>query len=242
MRMRLKLKKSTTQLIAIVMMSLLAGLAVFTYTTGVEARVKSNQETTEIFLVTSQISLGTPLNTAYSQGYIQKSNIPKNLVPAGALTKIDTNNSELLAIQTLQPGQILLESNFGLSAANTGSLVIPDGELAVTVSLSDPARVANFLQPGSEITIFVTGQNGKQKFTGVLIPKAKVLAVGNQVLPSQGGAAGTNTSALITVAVNPSQAKKLIHASQTLALYFGLRTTGVDFGDSLTINDETILN
>ena len=241
MKMRPKLKKSTTQLIAIVLMSLLAGLAVFTYTTGVEARVKSNQETLDIYLVKSQILLGTSLNTAISQGYAEKSSLPRNLVPAGALTSVTSQNSELLAIQTLQPGQILLENNFGLSAANTGSLVIPDGELAVTVSLSDPARVANFVQPGAEISIFVTGQNGKQKFTSVLIPRAKVLAVGNQVLPTQ-GAVGSNTSSLITVAVNPLQAKKLIHASQTLSLYFGLRTTGVDFGDSYSINDETILN
>ena len=150
--MRPKLKKSTTQLIAIVLMSLLAGLAVFTYTTGVEARVKSNQETLDIYLVKSQISLGTSLNTAISQGYAEKSSFTKNLVPAGALTSVTSQNSELLAIQTLQPGQILLENNFGLSAANTGSLVIPDGELAVTVSLSDPARVANFVQPGAEIS------------------------------------------------------------------------------------------
>ena len=136
----------------------------------------------------------------------------------------------------------ILQNNFGVSAANTGALVIPDGQLAVTVSLSDPARVASFLQPGSEITIFVTGQSGNTKYTQVLIPRTQVLAVGSQVLQTPDGASGGNTSALITVAVTPLQAKRLVHASQTLSLYFGLRTAGVDFGSSTPVTDDSLFN
>jgi pilus assembly protein CpaB len=242
MRIRLvpKVKKSSIQVVAIVLLSCLSGLAVFTYTSGVENRVRSTQQTTNVYLTTKQIPIGTGLGSAINQGYLELKKFPLESVPSGAISLIDSRNSELVALQTLQPGQILIQSNFGVTAANTGALVIPDGLLAITVSLSDPARVASFLEPGSEISIFVTGQSGNSKFTQVLIQRTQVLAVGNQVLPNPAGAAGTNTSALITVAVSPVQAKRLIHASQTLSLYFGLRTAGVDFGVSSSVTDENI--
>lgn len=240
-RVQAGMKKTTFQLIAIVVLSVLSGLAIYLYTSGVESRVLSRQQTTPVLIVLQQIPIGTPLGTAIKQGYAQEKQFPHDSVPAQVMPTTNSSNSELVALQTLQPGQILLQSNFGASAANTGALVIPDGELAITVSLSDPARVASFLQPGSEITVFVTGQKDKTKFTQVLIPQAKVLAVGSQVQPAPSGAAGTNNSALITVAVSPQQAKRLVHASQTLSLYFGLRTTGVDFGLSTAVTDDSIL-
>ena len=223
LQLRPKFKKSTLQFVAIACLAGISGLAVFTYTSGVESRVRSSQETTDVYITTKQIPIGTGLGSALNQGYLESRKFPLASVPTGAVNKIDARNSELLALQTLQPGQILLASNFGITAANTGALVIPDGQLAITVSLSDPARVASFLQPGSEISIFVTGQSGNSKFTQVLIQRAQVLAVGDQVLPNPNGVAGSNTSALVTVAVSPTQAKRLIHASQTLSLYFGLQ-------------------
>ena len=241
LRLRPKIKKSTLQFLAIVCLSAIAGFAVFTYTSGVESRVRSSQVTTDVFITTRQIPIGTGLGSALNQGYLESRKFPLDSVPTGAINRVDAQNSELLALQTLQPGQILLTSNFGITAANTGALVIPDGQLAITVSLSDPARVASFLQPGSEISIFVTGQSGNSKFTQVLIQRTQVLAVGTQVLPNPNGVVGSNSSALITVAVSPTQAKRLVHASQTLSLYFGLRTAGVDFGISNPVTDASIL-
>ena len=242
LKVRSKMKKTTAQLIVIVLLSVLSGLSIYTYTSGVESRLRSNQQTTAVLIALQQIPIGTALGSAINQGYIEEKQFPHDSVPTQAMSSINASNSDLVALQTLQPGQLLLQSNFGVSAANTGALVIPDGQLAVTVSLSDPARVASFLQPGSEITIFVTGQSGNAKFTQVLIPRTQVLAVGSQVLPTPDGAASGNTSALITVAVTPLQAKRLVHASQTLSLYFGLRTAGVDFGTSSPVTDDSLFN
>ena len=239
---RSKIKKSTLQLVAIVVLSVLSGLAIYTYTSGVESRVRASEQTTPIYITLKQIPVGTALGSAINQGYIEQKQFPRDSVPSQAITLVNTANANLVAMQTLQPGQIILQNNFGVTAANTGALVIPDGQLAVTVSLSDPAHVAGFLQPGSEITIFVTGSKDKVKFTDVLITRTQVLAIGGQVMPVTNGGSNGNTSPLITVAVTPEQAKKLVHASQTLALYFGLRTTGVDFGTSAAVTDDSILN
>ncbi len=238
---RSKMKKSTVQMIAIILLSVLSGLAIYTYTSGVESRIRASEKTTPIYITLKQIPIGTALGSAINQGYIEQKQFPVVSVPSKAITLVNTANANLVALQTLQPGQILLENNFGVTAANTGALVIPDGQLAVTVTMSDPAHVAGFLQPGSEITIFVSGSKGKNKFTDVLIARTQVLAIGSQVLPSTNGGTSNNTSPLITVAVSPDEAKQLIHAAQTLSLYFGLRTAGVDFGTSAAVTDENLL-
>jgi pilus assembly protein CpaB len=242
LKLRSKMKKTTVQFIVILLLSVLSGLSIYTYTSGVESRLRSSQQTTAVLIALQQIPIGTALGSVINQGYIEEKQFPQEAVPTQALSSVNASKSDLVALQTLQPGQLLLQNNFGVSAANTGALVIPDGQLAVTVSLSDPARVASFLQPGSEITIFVTGQSGNTKYTQVLIPRTQVLAVGSQVLPTPDGASGGNTSALITVAVTPLQAKRLVHASQTLSLYFGLRTAGVDFGSSTPVTDDSLFN
>jgi pilus assembly protein CpaB len=236
------LKKSTMQLIVIILLSVLSGLAIYTYISGVESRVRSTQQTTPVFIVLQQIPIGTPLGTAINQGYIEEKQFPRDSVPAESVSVINALNSNLVTLQTLQPGQVVLQTNLGERAANTGSLVIPDGQLAVTISLSDPAHVASFLQPGSEVTIFATGQSGKVKFTQVLISRTQVLAVGNQVIPQSDGTASQNTSALITVAVTPVQANELIHASQTLSLYFGLRSAGVEIDGLPRITDDSLFS
>lgn len=239
---RPKLKKTTVQFVVIILLSILSGLSIYAYTSGIESRIRSDQETTSVLIAVRQIEIGTTLSSAQSQGYIEEKLFPRGSAPTQAIPAVNVTNGDLMALQTLQPGQLLLQTNFGASAANTGALIIPDGQLAVTVSMSDPARVASFLQPGSEIAIFVTGQGGNTKFTQVLITRTKVLAVGSQTLPSAGGASSGNTSALITVAVTPTEAKRLVHASQTLSLYFGLRTAGVDFGLNAPVTDQSLLN
>lgn len=239
---RPKLKKTTVQFVVIILLSALSGLSIYAYTSGIESRIRSGQETTSVLIAIRQIEIGMTLSSAEGQGYVEHRLFPRGSAPTQALPAVNSSNGDLMALQTLQPGQILLQTNFGVSAANTGALIIPDGELAVTVSMSDPARVASFLQPGSEIAIFVTGQSGNTKFTQVLITRTKVLAVGSQTLPSASGASSGNTSALITVAVSPTEAKRLVHASQTLSLYFGLRTAGVDFGFSTPVTDESLFN
>jgi pilus assembly protein CpaB len=240
LRVRSTLKKSTVQLIVIILLSVLSGLAIYTYISGVESRVRSTQQTTPVFIVLQQIPIGTALGTAINQGYIEEKQFPRDSVPTESVSVINALNSNLVTLQTLQPGQVVLQRNLGERAANTGALVIPDGQLAVTISLSDPAHVASFLQPGSEVTIFATGQSGKVKFTQVLISRTQVLAVGNQVISQSDGTASQNASALITVAVTPVQANELIHASQTLSLYFGLRSAGVEIDGLSRITDDSL--
>lgn len=236
--MKQKSSNSATRTVAMLSLSILAGLAVFFYTSGVETRVKSEISTANVYVVTQEIPLGTSVNSIITSNLVEKKAFPIPAIPTDALTEAMVQNNSKVALYALHPGQVLLMSNFGETANNTGALQIPNGKLAVTLSLPDPAHVASFIQPGSQITIYASGQDSNAKFTRVLIPATQVLAVGTQVVPNNSG----SSSSLITVLVSPEDSKRLIFATQNYSLYFGLRTDGVSFGPAGVITDKNLFN
>ncbi len=94
--------------------------------------------------------------------------------------------------------------------------------MAVTVETGAPEQVAGYVQPGSQVAIFLTytvlDSNGTKtniERTRVLLPRVEVLAVGTYQ-PSRNGTAPTvrqrhrASSLLLTVAVNQAEAERLI--------------------------------
>ena len=117
------------------------------------------------------------------------------------------------------------------------------------MSLSDPARVGDFVRPGSFLTIFMsynlkdTGATEQAKAfndadvkgTSVLLDNVKVIAMGaNSLTPQQPAGDRRRTARpqrrpnatpqfLVTVEVTPEHATKLIHGINNYTLYAGLR-------------------
>ncbi len=75
-------------------------------------------------------------------------------MPAGALKTIDADNNALLALSDIQPGEILLADRFGSTPVGAKAIEVPSGMLAMSVELTDPARVGKFVTPGSHIAIY----------------------------------------------------------------------------------------
>ncbi len=129
------------------------------------------------------------------------------------------------------------------SPATRSNLPIPEGKLAVSVQLADPARVAGFVAPGSEVAIFLTIEGGRgadSEVTRVLLPKVQVIATGATTLVSTITTAEGETQteelpkALLTLAVSQSEAQKVVYGSQHGQMYFGLLTADskIDRSDS----------
>ena len=223
-------KKGNLQLLGILLLSVLTATIVFVYTASIESRITSKQELIPALIVGQPIPVGTSLGTAFSSGLIQITQVPRQSLPPFAITSVNDSNGALVALNELHPGQFVTTPNFGEKATNTSALKVPQGMLAVTVMIGEPEKVASFLQPGSEIAIFGTkvGTSGAS-ITSVIFPQITVLAIGNQILADTSGQAPATSSVLITLAVTPEQALKLIHATKTENLYFALRSDGVDF-------------
>jgi pilus assembly protein CpaB len=239
----MKLSRINLQIVVIAIFSLLIGIAVYSYTSGVEARVKKEYSTQTLYIATRQIPAGTSVSSLVSTGSIEARQFPISASPSNAISSINQIDGNLVARYTIQPGQILLNDSFAIGTNQTGSLVIPDGKVAVTLSVETPAKVGNFLQPGSKVSIYGTGEvsDSNTVQTQVLLQEVLILAIGNQVLSTSGIVSDSNAN-LVTVAVTPSQAKTLIHASKNLTLYFSLLGARVQPDLSSPISNASVFN
>jgi pilus assembly protein CpaB len=103
--------------------------------------------------------------------------------------------------------------------------------LAISVNLTDPDRVAGFVNPGSEVAIFITGGGDAGQKTKLLLPRVTVLGVGSTtpVTTSTTAQDGTQVAeqlprTLLTLAVDQEEAQKVILSSKSLNLTFALLT------------------
>jgi pilus assembly protein CpaB len=133
--------------------------------------------------------------------------------------------------------------------------------LAVSVELSDPARVGRFVTPGSHIAIyssykiFALGTDERSKAineqdlkgTSLLLGDVQVIGMGQTALSAPKptateGADETKTapSFLVTVAVTPADATRLVHAINEYKLYAALRGSDVKIDPKAQVNDLTI--
>jgi pilus assembly protein CpaB len=101
------------------------------------------------------------------------------------------------------------------------------------VNLTDPARVAGFVNPGDKVAIFLTGSaEGGSGYSRLLLPSVQVIGAGTTTM-----VASTSTDAngapvtdqlpktLLTVAVTQDEAERLLFATSNGELSFGLLNT-----------------
>ena len=168
------------------------------------------------------------------------------MAPTGALGAVTPENSALLAINQVNPGQILLSTNFAAELPDVTPVSMPDGLIAIAISLGDVQRVGNFLRPGAEVVIFNSYTTGRRRGTprarppqprrphrrGCSSTARSCWASARRPPPPTTNPDGTTTapvpSSLITLGVDQAEAEKIILASQTGSLYFGLLGDGTE--------------
>lgn len=247
-------------IVVAVALAAVGAVGVLAYARSADQRAVAGQETVEVYVSTREVPAGTTAAEAIEGGLLQTSLVAAKGVPDGALTEVTDETAEQVAMSTIAPGEIVLARRFGSQTAVQDALVVPEGLVAVTVELSDPARVGPFLRPGSTIAVYDTfttrnpadndmspngalqlsrADEGKVNATRVLIPRVDVLAVGEQTRTTQSSEGdGTQQTeqtpkALVTLAVTPEDAPRLVHGTQTGLLYFGLLGTGTEVPQSV---------
>ena len=198
-----------------VVLALVAGVAVLLYVRTADARALAGQQAVKAYIAADSIPAGTTLRQALDDGLLRPELVALKGVPAGALQDRDIDGG-LRAVGDIAPGEIVLTDRFGDEVAVAGRLVVPEGKLAVTVELTDPAKVGQFLVVGSRITVFDTfnvqeadpggvtpagdhlqDRHEYTRATRVLLPEVEVLAVGQTTTKqtiSDSGAATEQTA------------------------------------------------
>jgi pilus assembly protein CpaB len=186
-----------------------------------------------VAVATVAIPVGTTGETIRTHDMVRLVKMPKTSVPDDVLSEVTSELDTLVVTSNVAVGHLLLRANFGEDASVTGGLALPPGLMAVTVETGAPEQVAGYVQPGADVAIFVTypvlqpnGNTTNIERTRVLLPRVTVLAVG------QGRVGSTNSpsnSVMVTVAVNQTDAERLISALNAGTLYLGL------LGDSVQV-------
>lgn len=249
-------------ILAAAVIALIGAVLVLLYARGADARAVADASPTTVYVSNTVVPAGTTLKDAERLQQITKTQVAAQSKPAGALTTIDDTNSALVALTDVAPGQIVLAAAFGETPLGEKALQVGAGKLAVSVQLSDPARVGRFVTPGSFLTVFMTyklkqldtSEKAKVfneqdvKGTSVLLDNVKVIGMGDSSLTPQPAATDGEEeqqqqapSFLVTLEVTPEQATRLVHGINNYTLYAGLRGSEVKVDPKLAVNDLTVL-
>jgi pilus assembly protein CpaB len=246
--------RRTILIVAALVVAALGTTLVFVYVNGINNRALADQKPVQVLVAKTLIPAGMSVADASKAGDFELKEIATSSVAPNALSDIAPITGQV-ALSNIYAGEQILQQKFG-APGSTSELPIPGDKLAISIQLSDPARVAGFVQPGSNVAIFVSLQGGPGggaaggDFTRVLLPKAQVIAVGPTTLTTttstnaQTGQANTEQlpKAILTLALSQKDAAKLIFASQKGQLYFGLLTTNSKVDPGVVAGTNNLFN
>ncbi len=209
------------------------------YVQGIEARATEGQARVAVLTASDVIDVGESVADAQAAGKFEKTEVVREDMVEGALSSTASIDDQV-ALGTIYPGQQVIGQQFG-DPGSEETLTIPDDKLAISVELTDPARVAGFVNPGSEVAIFASADPELYKpdgstvklspVTRLLLPEVMVIGVGDTSLTAKTTTNddGEQTTeqiprTILTVAVTQEQAERIIYASRNGDLSFALRS------------------
>ena len=235
--------RRTVLLVVAALVAALGTSLVFLYVRGADNRAAAQFDNVEVLKAVEIIAPGETLEQAQQAGKIQLGTVPRKELIQGAVSATGDLGKKV-ALSTIFPNEQIVTGKFG-EPGEQKVLTIPDGKMAISVNLTDPARVAGFVQPGAEVAIFVSaepeavGGDGESQdlpqFTRLLLPRVQVIGVGQTTVISttttaEGGAQTTEQlpRTLLTLAVDQEDAEKIIFAAKNGEVAFGLLTEKSD--------------
>ena len=213
--------RSKTIVLVGVTVAVLGALLVFMYAKGVTARA-GEENAMDAFVATKDIPAGTAWAAAAPS--VKKRAVPQSLRPAGAVTTPQTQLAGSRSVRKITKGEVITAAQFGKNDAAPGAgLEIPPKFNAVSINLAPPQGVAHYAQPGDLVNIFVTTKNaaGDGQITKLLQSNVQVLSNRAATAQQREGVAGSG-EVLLTLALTPQQAEKVIFAKENGKLWFGL--------------------
>ena len=216
-------------LVGAVLVAALGTGLVLVYARGADARAADRFDTVDVLVAVAPIGAGETVGDADAAGKLAVRPVARDALldgheaDAGAL-------ADEVALVAIYPGEQVIAAKLGPASEATAPLPIPAGQMAVSVNLTDAARVSGFLAPGAQVAVFLNGtdETSGQPFTRLLLPRVTVLGVGS-VAPESAAADDPNPDVpdqlpptLLTVAVDQRDAQKVLFASSNGELAFAL--------------------
>ncbi len=171
-------------------------------------------------------SRNLPIGTKLSDKDIVKVNMPKKLVPEGAITDTKKVIGETLRV-SLSAKMPILKTMIGPGQGLEG--IIPKGYRAVAVKVDEYTGVAGLLRPGTRVDVVATFKirrgNGKlEHISKIVLQNIEVRAVGQTFRPEDSDSPKAKLSRSVTLLVKADQVEILQLAASTGKIRLALRS------------------
>ena len=220
-------------LLVVAVVVALAGTAmVYLYVRGADARANDRFKTANALVAVAPIEAGESIDDAATNGKLALQPVPQDYLLPNYQTSVEALSGSKATVAIL-PGEQIVSDKFSTEGATPTGLAIPKGMLAISVSLTDTGRVAGFVNPGTEVAIFLNGADpaSGQNFSRLLLEKVEVIAVGSTTTTqtTTTTAEGVETTeqlprTLMTLALTQEDAEKVMASQSTGELAFAVLT------------------
>jgi pilus assembly protein CpaB len=217
--------------VAVVFAAVAAG-AVFMYVRGIEQQNRAEAQSVPVVVSKEDIPPGTKLNPLLSAGMFTSAEFPRTVLIRGVVTSLQQlqgqeTSSPILAGEQISVARLRGEAEFG-----GGVLGIPPHHKAVTVPLEMHRAVGGVLRAGDHVSVYTTFQEAEQTagaagpgdvpgVTITLVPDVQVLHVAVPQSSGLGTSAAAN-SLMVTLALRPGDAQRVVFAAERGQLWLGL--------------------
>lgn len=243
-----------TKAIIIVIALILAGVATVlavNYINSARSEVAASSEPIEVLVAQEDIPRGAAAEELIAGGMIALEQVPQRYVAADAISSERAIEGQVLNTP-LSKGEQVTTARFSLPSAAGLAYSVPADQVAIAIPVDEVRGISGMVRPGDRVAVFVTIESADEaeeaeegaKVTRLLIPEAKVVAMGTaltsepvaQTTQGEGGAIVTGSReepeapSVMTLAVPPADAEKLIFSEEVGSVWVTLLPATVEIG------------
>jgi pilus assembly protein CpaB len=194
-------------------------------------------------VVVAKISI--PRGMLISSDLIKTRDYPKDLIPAGAVLKVE-DAIDRSAFATMVKDEPMLDSKLSPKGQRGLASLVSSGKRAFTITTNVASGVAGFILPGNKVDVLLTVAGGATNdFTGggsttTLLQNVEILAVDQKVEAPAENKVDSSELRSVTLLVTPSQAAKLSLGQNRGTLHLTLRNPDDQLAANVrptTVND-----
>ncbi|KRF08445.1 flagellar biosynthesis protein FlgA [Arthrobacter sp. Soil782] len=244
--------------VAAVVLALVGAVMVFSYANRADARAVQDLEPVEVLVVQAAVPAGTPV--ADLAASVATTQLPGASVAETALKDLESSAGMVTAVD-LVPGEQLVTERLVKpeDLVTPGTVEVPAGLHEVSI-LVEPQRIAGGrVVAGDYVGIFVSMETGgvedppDAQSTQLVVPRVLVSAVQRAPEPAPADAEATEEEAatakaealptgslMLTVAVNPDQATRLVFASEYESIWLSKATAAENDAPPFIVQDKEL--
>lgn len=220
----------------------LGGLAAITtnwYLARATDRLEAGTEPVEVLVAAESIPRGATAEELLRDQLIVAQQVPRQYVSEDAVSSPKAIEGQVLAAP-LSAGELVTAARFQNPIDAGLAYSVPDGLVAITIPSDAVKGVAGLLKPGDFVLVtasFEAGPNSTEALTRILLPKARVLAVGADTEARASGqgddrsltanasdvqAEEQQAAATVTLALTPADVEKIVFAEEQGSVWLAL--------------------